>query len=252
MERVRSAESGVLVSLSPANSSLGHFTIFKQNVYKAALVALKTSDPEYWGKYVKDPAGVLGIRADKGLPKQWQEIMETLVSYELQLEQVKLALKLLDRPCPLPDNVCTEGQWADYNFESWLNAAYSWMEKLESLVKRIIRQRGKDLGRKSTPQKVLEEKLKEVRQKFKYAIRGRYVHGTGAVSGISEGPGWEFSVAAQLDVAAHPRIRYHVDSIGRRENRHQWLQNGTAQQLANIEELLSEINEALFPSTPDP
>jgi hypothetical protein len=215
-------------------------------VYDAALGVLESRDPEYIEKCLRDVANTNAIKPLKGLPRKWRETMEAMVSYEFAMEKVKTAVRFLGTQCPFPDSVCTEGQWADFHLEAWMNLTYSWQEKLEVLIKRVYRNLPGAQESDAEVRKKLISELHGLWTSFNNT-RGEYVHNTGAVSAISDGPGWEATLVLNLDVAAHPYLRNHEYVISRRTNWHKWLFDATARQLANIENVFQQLNANVFP-----
>lgn len=234
--------------MTSPSSNLVHFTQFKKNVYDDALAILKKSDLEYV-QYVQehmkgcDPASVVNRKPTKTLPKKCQEVLEALVSYELEMEQVTRCLEFLSVPCPFPNTVCTQGQWAEFHFTAWMNLTYSWQEKGKLLVKRVCR--WKKLG-SQTPETTMRE-FGALWANFN-DVRGRYVHKTGAVPGISEGPGWELCVASRLDVAALPDVRLYTSAIARQQSWSDCLFDCTVKLLENLEAFFAQLNKSAFPS----
>ena len=232
--------------ISQASANLIQFTQFKRNVYDAALGVLKTRDPEYVEKCLRDLTNTVKIKPLNGLPRKWRETVEAMVSYEFAMEKVKTTVRFLGTQCPFPDTVCTNGQWADFHIEVWLHLTYSWQKKLELLVKRVCRNLPAIQESDAEAQKKVISGLPGLWTTFNNK-RSEYVHETGAVSAISDDPGWEVALVLKMDVAAQPYLRNHEYAASRRENWHKWLLDATARQLANIENVFAQLNTSVFP-----
>lgn len=128
--------------------SLLEFSIFRNELRSRARANLEIECPQYVAVFresyqAHNDLEVASSAAEpylgEGLSEKWKDLLRLTLDYEFSLDQVKRALSLmLVHPVTLHLD-WNLGAWLFYNMNHWTFQIYSWLERLEAIVKKACR-----------------------------------------------------------------------------------------------------------------
>ena len=188
--------------------SLVAFAEFRQQLRALASTALEKANPTYVQRFreelertgdFEEAASTVRHLLGKGIP-DWSHLLTLCLDVELALDKTRRALSLLGQPLPNLGTGWNTGAWTIYHLDHWTFEINAWLERLDTLVKRVCR----FLLRNRNPSWLeIQERLSGDIQKMKNVVgksRNPLAHGGGGgVTGPEEDFLWEPSLFLEAD-----------------------------------------------------